>query len=514
MADTKPDFAAGIPSSDLKPDTILAGEFDGKAVVLVRQGDRVRALSGECTHLGAGLEQGIIAAGELRCPWHHARFAIDTGEAVGAPAIEPLSCFAVTEEDGVIRVTGNADADTDAGTQASPKPAPDQRRIVIVGGGAAGHACADVLERAGQGDRVLILSADADAPYDRTFCSKQYLAGKKERDECMLPSGAGQAAASAEVRTGTTVTALYTQAKTLSTADGQSVSYDTLILATGAEPIVPDIDGFDRDTVHVLRTLGDADALIGAAQNAKSVAVMGASFIGLEVAASLRQRKLSVTVIAKDDVPLGGVLGEEVGRFVRGLHEDKGVAFRLGRTIESYDGKAVTLDDGSTVDADLLVLGAGVKPRVELAEAAGIALATKEEGGGVRVDATLATSAEGVFAIGDIASYPDPRLGHSIRVEHWVHAQRQGQYLARRLLGEVEEGFGDTPFFWSGHYDTSLRYVGHAASAKDRRIEGDVDEGAFAVFFREDGKEQALLTCQRDVEALEVEARWDMPASA
>lgn len=510
MADKKPDFAAGIPSTDLKPGTILAGEFDGKPVVLVRQGGRVRALSGECTHLGAGLEQGIVASGELRCPWHHARFAIETGEAVGAPAIERLSCFAVTEEDGVIRVTGKEDADT----QASRKLAPDQGRIVIVGGGAAGHACADFLARSGQGDHVLILSADADAPYDRTFCSKQYLAGKKERDECMLPSGAGRATSSVEVRTGTTVTAIDTRGKTLSTADGPTVSYETLILAMGAEPIVPDVEGFDRDNVHVLRTLADADALIDAAQNAKSVAVMGASFIGLEVAASLRQRMLPVTVIAKDELPLSGVLGDEVGRFVKGLHEDKGVTFRLGRTIESYDGTTATLDDGSTIDADLLVLGAGVKPRVELAENAGITLASKEEGGGVKVDATLATSAEGVFAIGDIASYPDPRLGHPIRVEHWVHAQRQGQYLARRLLGEVQEGFGDTPFFWSGHYDTSLRYVGHAASAKDRRIEGDVDEGEFAVFFRDNGEEQALLTCQRDVEALEVEARWDMPASA
>ncbi|MFT4053156.1 MAG: FAD-dependent oxidoreductase [Novosphingobium sp.] len=512
MAEKKPDFAAGIASSDLKAGMILAGEFEGKPVVLVRQGEKVRALSGECTHLGAGLEQGIIAGGELRCPWHHARFAIDTGEAAGAPAIQPLSCFAVTEEDGVIRITGKAD--TDVRLRLNPKPEPDQRPIVIVGGGAAGHACADILERAGQGDRVLILSADADAPYDRTFCSKQYLAGKKARDECMLPSGAGEAMSSAEVRTGTTVTAIDTQARTLVTADGQSVPYETLVLAMGAEPIVPNVDGFDRENVHVLRTLADADGLIAAADKATNVGVLGASFIGLEVAASLRERKLPVTVIAKDKVPLAGVLGEEVGRFVRGLHEDKGVTFRLGRSIKSYDGAVATLDDGSTVAADLLVLGAGVKPRVGLAEAAGIALAPKEEGGGVRVDATLATSADGVFAIGDVASYPDPRLGHPIRVEHWVHAQRQGQYLARRLLGEVEEGFGDTPFFWSGHYDTSLRYVGHAASAKDRRIEGDVQEGEFAVFFRESGEEQALLTCQRDVEALEVEAKWDMPASA
>lgn len=510
MADKKPDFAAGIPSSDLKPDTIVAGEVDGKAVVLVRHGGKVRALSGECTHLGAGLEQGIVADGELRCPWHHARFAIETGEAVGAPAIEPLSCFAVSEENGLIRVTGKGGADR----QAPGTPGRAEGRIVIVGGGAAGHACADVLERAGQGHRVLMLSADADAPYDRTFCSKQYLAGKKEREDCMLPAGAPLAASSAEVRTGTTVTAIDTRARTVTMADGQSVSYKTLILATGAEPVVPDVDGFDHGNVHVLRTLADADALIQAAGKAKRVAVMGASFIGLEVAASLRQRKLPVTVIARDDIPLAGVLGDEVGSFVRGLHEDKGVVFRLGRTIEHYDGATATLDDGSGVDADLLVVGAGVKPRVELAENAGIALAAEEEGGGIRVDATLATSADGVFAIGDIASYPDPRLGHPIRVEHWVHAQRQGQYLARRLLGEVEDGFGDTPFFWSGHYDTSLRYVGHAASAGDRRIEGDVGEGAFAVFFRQNGEEQALLTCQRDVEALEVEARWDVPASA
>ncbi|WBO21368.1 FAD-dependent oxidoreductase [Sphingomonas abietis] len=508
MADQKPDFSAGIPAAALDQGAIVAGTVDGEAVVLVRHQGKVCAVSGECTHLGAPLETGIVASGELRCPWHHARFALATGEAVGAPAMEPLSCYDVVEEDGTVRVTGKRGVRQPEEVQSRGGP------ILIVGGGAAGHACADMLARAGQGGRVTLLSADRDAPYDRTFCSKQYLAGKKERADCLLPEPGQGEGAPVAIRTGVEVASIDLERRIVTTGDGEDIAYDTLILATGAEPTRPDIEGLDHPNARLLRTLADADGLIAAADTAKHVAIMGASFIGLEVAASLVQRKLSVTVIAQDDIPLAAILGPEAGRFVQSLHEDKGVRFQLGRTIARYDGTVATLDDGSTVEADLLVIGVGVEPRVDLAEKAGIVLATEEEGGGIRVDETMATSAETIFAIGDVANYPDPRLGHRIRVEHWVHAQRQGQYLARRLLGETNEGFGDTPFFWSGHYDVSLRYVGHVASPDDRRVEGAVEQGEFAIFFREDGEEQALLTGKRDIEALDVEAAWDRPASA
>lgn len=507
MPEDKLDFAAGIASSALDDGAILAGKAGEDAVVLVRQGGKVCALSGECTHLGAPLEKGIVADGELRCPWHHARFALDSGEAVGAPAFEPLSCYDVVEQDGRIRVTGKRDAvAAPAGQAGSP--------IVIVGGGAAGHACADMLARAGQGARVTILSADGDKPYDRTFCSKQYLAGKKGREDCLLPEPGEGERESATIRTGVTVTSIDLAGRAVITDAGERIGYATLVLATGAAPTLPDVAGFDRANVHMLRTLADADALIAAADKAKRVVILGASFIGLEVAASLAQRGLEVAVVARDEVPLAAVVGAEAGRFVQSLHEKKGVRFHLGRTITGYDGTVATLDDDTRVPADFLVVGAGVAPRVDLARAAGLTLASDDEGGGIRVDETLATSASDVFAIGDIASYPDPRLGRPIRVEHWVHAQRQGQYLARRLLGEIDGGFGDTPFFWSGHYDASLRYVGHVASSEDRRIEGSIEDGAFALFFREDGEDRALLTCKRDVEALDVEAAWDRPVSA
>lgn len=508
MADNKPDLSAGIPASVLDEGAPVAGLFDGKPVVLVRHGGQICALSGECTHLGAPLEKGIVADGTLRCPWHHARFAVTSGEAVGAPAIEPLSCFDTVEQEGMIKVTGKrravAACQTDEGQNGA---------VVIVGAGAAGHACADVLARAGHGGRVTILSAEADPPYDRTFCSKQYLAGKKARDDCLLPEAGLGIGPSVKLRTGVTVHAVDTAARVITTVQGETIDYETLILATGAEPVLPDVPGLDHPNVHLLRALTDADRLIAAAVEGKKVAILGASFIGLEVAASLTQRKLSVTVIAQDEVPLASVVGPEAGRFVQSLHENEGVFFHLGRKIARYDGSMAMLDDGTTVEADVLVVGAGVRPRTMLAEEAGIALAAEEDGGGIMVDASLATSAAGIYAIGDVASYPDPRLGHSIRVEHWVHAQRQGQYLARRLLGETNEDFGDTPFFWSGHYDASLRYVGHAASPEDRRIDGSIEAGDFAIFYREDGKEAALLTCKRDIDALKVEARWDERSS-
>jgi NADPH-dependent 2,4-dienoyl-CoA reductase/sulfur reductase-like enzyme len=310
-----------------------------------------------------------------------------------------------------------------------------------------------------------------------------------------------------EVRTGIEVASIDVDAREVVTSDGERIGYETLVLATGAEPVVANFAGADHGTVHVLRTLADADRLIEAAGEAKTAAVLGASFIGLEVAASLVARELQVTVIGKDAVPLAPVLGAEIGHFVRTLHEGKGVDFRLGRTIESYDGDSATLDDGAKVRADILVVGIGVTPRIELAKAAGLKLAPDDDG--IAVDGYLATSVEHVYAIGDIASYPDPRLGHAIRVEHWVHAQRQGQHLARLLLGEINAPFGDTPFFWSTHHDIGIHYIGHTSRPDISRIEGSVAAGDFAAFFNEDGEAQALVTLERDIVSLRTEAAWD-----
>lgn len=501
MADR--DLTQGVPADDLTDGRLVAGKIGDTPVVLVRHAGKVCALAGECTHLKAPLEDGLLVDGTLRCPWHHARFDVETGEAVGAPAFKSLDRFQVVETNGLITI-----GDKIAPSTADVSP-PVIGRVVIVGGGAAGHACADMLARHGAGASVTILSDDADAPYDRTFCSKQYLAGKADRDDAMLPVPGGDSMASATVRTGVTVTQIDPDTTQVETKDGERIAFDTLVLATGATPVSPDFDGAERDDVHVLRTLRDADALIDAAKGARAAIVVGASYIGLEVAASLTQRGLSVTVIAEGDIPLEKTAGPEVGGLVRSLHEDKGVTFHMGCKVARWDGGQATLDDGSTVSGDIIVAGMGVTPRIDLAEAAGLTMAGKDAGGGVAVDATLRTSQADIYAIGDIASVPDPRLGHAIRVEHWVVAQRMGQWLARYLLGHDVGDYGDTPFFWSGHYDTSLRYVGHVAATDDRTIDGDVADKDFAVRFREDGAEQALLTCGRDLASLKAEADWD-----
>lgn len=501
MTDT-PDFAAGIAADRLTDDRPVAGRMGDADVVLVRHRGKVCALSAACTHLGAPLAEGLVVDGEIRCPWHHARFALETGEAVGAPAFEPLDRFAVVEENDLVRVVGMA-APLD-----TPVAAPEIGRVVIVGGGAAGHACADMLARAGAGPAVTLLSDDHDAPYDRTFCSKQYLNGEEDRAACALPMpGLGRPAP--WVRTDTPVLRIDPIAKEVVVRGGEHIGYDTLVLATGAAPIAPDFDGADREGVHVLRTLRDADALIAAAKAGSDAVVLGGNFIALEVAASLVERGMTVAVVTQDAVPLAAITGPEMGGVVQALHERKGTTFHLGRTVAAFDGAAATLDDGTRIACSLLVAGIGVEPRTDLATDAGIAVADRETGGGVVVDGTLATSAPDIYAIGDIARYPDPRLGRPIRVEHWVHAQRQGQYLARRLLGVETGDYGDTPFFWTLQHDLGLGYVGHVARPDDRRIDGDVASDDVAVFFREDGVDRALLTNGRETESLATEARWD-----
>jgi NAD(P)-dependent dehydrogenase (short-subunit alcohol dehydrogenase family)/NADPH-dependent 2,4-dienoyl-CoA reductase/sulfur reductase-like enzyme/nitrite reductase/ring-hydroxylating ferredoxin subunit len=496
------DFGSGLAAAECPEGSTVAGRLGDQTVLLTRRDGVLGAIGGTCTHLGAPLHKGACVDGQIRCPLHHARFDARTGEAIGAPAFDPLPRYEVHEDAGTIRVGAKLEPAVTARTAMRP-----ESPIVIVGAGAAGHACADLLARHGHGAAVTLLEADSEATYDRTFCPKQYLAGAKPRDDAQLPPP-GQGRSTVTLRRNAEVAAIDTARHELQLANGERVGYATLVLATGAAPVAPDFEGANRPNVYSLRTLADADAIIAAAGPAKSAAIIGASFIALETAASMIARKLDVTVVAPDEVPLGSKLGKEVGQFVQKLHEKKGVNFRLKRKAARYDGQTLTLDDGSTLAADFVVAGTGVAPRLDLARRAGLKIASKDEGAGVLVDEHLQTSAPGIYAIGDIASYPEARLKKRIRVEHWVHSQRQGQFVARLLMGAAQR-YTDTPFFWSAHYDKSLRYIGRG-SPEHYQIEGSVDDGDFTVRYGGEGNAaQALTTCGRDFEALRQAALWE-----
>ena len=368
--------------------------------------------------------------------------------------------------------------------------------------GAAAFATAEMLRREAFAGSVTLLSSDDAAPYDRPNCSKDYLAGNAPEDWIPLKPAEFYRERSIDVALGTEVTSIDVKARQVVIAGGRDMAFDKLVLATGAEPIRLDVPGADAPHVHVLRSLADARAIIAKAKHARRAVVVGASFIGLEVAASLRARELEVHVVAPERRPMERVLGREFGDFIRELHEEHGVVFHLDQTVSAIDAKNVTLKDGTTLAADLVIVGIGVRPRIRLAEQAG--LATDR---GVLVDAYLETSAPGIYAAGDIARWPDPHSGEKLRIEHWVVAERQGQTVARNILG-WRERFTDVPYFWSQHYDLPINYVGHAERWDELEIEGDIKTRDCLVRYRRDGRLLAVASIYRDLDSLKEE--WAM----
>jgi NADPH-dependent 2,4-dienoyl-CoA reductase/sulfur reductase-like enzyme len=375
--------------------------------------------------------------------------------------------------------------------------------IVIVGGGAAGFAAAEMLRRQDYQGSLTMLSNDHAAPVDRPNLSKDYLAGTASPDWVPLRPESFYAENAIDLRLDTSVGAINVRSQEVALVDGERLRYDRLLLATGAEPVKLSIPGSEQAHVLTLRTLADSNAIIERAKYSRCAIVLGASFIGLEVAASLRARNLEVHVIAPESRPMERILGAQLGDLVRSLHEQHGVIFHLGETATAIEGQRVRLKSGASLDADLVVVGIGVRPRTQLAEAAGLSVDR-----GVVVDEYLATSAPNVFAAGDIARWPDPHTGENIRIEHWVVAERQGQAAAINMLGGRKK-FSDPPFFWSMHYDLPILYVGHADRWDELSIEGDVPAKDCLVRYKRQGRVLAVATVNRDLDNLKAEVEMD-----
>lgn len=496
--ESTPDLKNGVPATALADGGKLVGRVDGDDVVLLRRGSEFFAVGAYCTHYHGPLAEGLVAGETVRCPWHHACFNIRTGEALHAPALDPIPCWRVERRGDVVFV-GERLHSPAARTPTSSASPVGPASVVIIGGGAAGLAGADRLRREGYAGRVTLISADSYPPCDRPNLSKDYLAGAASEDWIPLRPPEYYTERRIDLVLDTRVSAIDTTGKRVQLATGAAVEYGTLLIATGADPVHLEVPGASASQVLYLRTFADSRAIVARVATAKRVVVVGASFIGLEVAASLRARKIEVAVVGPESVPLERVLGAQVGRFVQEVHESHGVKFHLGRTVNRVDGNKVTLSDGSTVEADFLVLGVGVRPSLELATKAGLTIDH-----GVLVNEYLESSVPGVFAAGDIARWPDRRSGTNIRVEHWVVAERQGQIAALNMLGRRQR-FDAVPFFWSAHYDTTLNYVGHAQQWDSIEIDGSLAERNCTVRYKAGNEAIAVLTIGRDLESLRAE---------
>jgi NADPH-dependent 2,4-dienoyl-CoA reductase/sulfur reductase-like enzyme/nitrite reductase/ring-hydroxylating ferredoxin subunit len=498
---TGPDLTSGIEVSAVPDGGMLAGHVGESSVLLVHQGSEWFAIGAVCSHYSGPLPEGLIVGETVRCPWHHACFSLRTGEALRPPALNDLSCWGVEQRDGRVYVT--------------PQPRPPAGRapragsggpasVVIVGAGAAGESAAETLRREGYQGPITLFDADPDAPYDRPNLSKDYLAGTASEDWIPLHPADFYRDQGIEIVGSRRVVALEPKGRRVRLDDGETREYGALLLATGATPVrLPPALEEGSPPVHYLRSLRDSKSIIAAAAQARSVVILGASFIGLEVAASLRARNLEVHVVAPDARPLERVMGAELGDFIRSLHEEHGVRFHLRQTAKAISGGWVTLDNGERLRPDFVVAGIGVRPNLELAQSAGLAIDR-----GVVVNSQLETSAPGVYAAGDIARWPDPHTGEAIRVEHWVVAQRQGQAAARSMLGGGRD-FDAVPFFWSQHYDVPINYVGHGAGWDTIDVDGDIRGRDCSVRFKRGGKTLALATIYRDRESLEAEVEME-----
>jgi NADPH-dependent 2,4-dienoyl-CoA reductase/sulfur reductase-like enzyme/nitrite reductase/ring-hydroxylating ferredoxin subunit len=463
--------------SDLKEGECASYEVEGKRVLVLRTGDQVRALGSVCPHHGAPLEQGLLTDNLLTCSWHTAAFDVESGELRNPPAIEDLAAYEVKIEEGRVLVRRKKKKPKEVSLRK------ESGTFIIIGSGAAGTAAAFTLRREGFDGRVIVVTPEKQLPYDRTHLSKGYLSEGFDRSGIHLAVESRYHEQKIDVLQGRQVVEVDPASRRIIFMDEDYLQYDKLLIATGGIPRTPAVPGTDLKNFFLLRTLDDADSIMSVLSVARTVLVIGAGFIGLEVAAVLRTRGLDVHIVAPERVPLAHVFGARIGSRIRNIHEAQGVQFHLGLRVVRLEGdgtvKRVVLSDETMLSADMVVAGLGIVPAVHFLESSGLV-----EHNAVPVDEHLQTRVEDIFAAGDIALVPDFLTGGKRRVEHWTEAMRQGCHAARCMLGS-EEVYRGVPFFWSTQYDTVIRFAGYTPRVRRVAYVGEPEGGDFlAGYFR------------------------------
>ena len=378
---------------------------------------------------------------------------------------------------------------------------PQRVEYLLIGGFAAGYAAAELRKHGADGD-ILLVGREPEPPYERPPLSKEYLRGEAKREDAYVNPESWYGENGVELRTGTNVMALDTEARTVKLQGGEEVEFGKALLATGANVNLQRVDGSALDRIHYLRAFGNSDNIRADAEKADRVVLVGGSYIGCEVAASLKAKGTDCAIVMMENVALSRTFGEEAGRWFHELLESKGIEIHGGETLAAFEGDdhaaAVVTESGKTIEGDMVVVGAGVKPDVMVAQKAGIEI--DDDDGGIRCDETLQTSVEGIYAAGDVCSYDSRVHGRRLRVEHWDVAMQQGQHAARSMMGDAKP-YEVVPYFFSDLADwAGLEYVGPASDWDEVIFRGDRDAGEFTVFYLKDGKVAGALTVERSEE--------------
>jgi apoptosis-inducing factor 3 len=463
-------------------------------ILLVRDGDAVHAYTADCPHAGAPLDEGVICNGRIVCPWHKGTFEVADGSLVEPPPLKGLKRYPVTLENGDVHVSLDEE-NSDAPKHTRNK---SDETMLIAGAGAAGAAACTALREAGFAGRIVLTGHDAPMPYDRTSLSKFVVAGDMPADD-VPPLLDDDFFATHDIeRIESNVMHLDALNKHAELVNGHKLNYDAALICTGGLPKPLTMPGATLAHVHLLRQRDDASAILATLdtlpENARAV-IVGASFIGLEVASCLRKRKIEVHVVAPGKVPFAKQFGSRLGEMFRKLHEKNGVTFHMNAHVNAFRGgnavREVMLDSGERLAADIVIAGTGVEPAT--AFMTGVAL---DEDGGIAVDETM-RAAPGLYAAGDIARFPLPRTQETVRIEHWRVAQQQAR-IAAFNMAQLERTYNGVPYFWTFHYDKTFEYLGHVDEPEQVEVDGDLDAQKFIAYLMKDGEVRAVVACERD----------------
>ncbi|AFY96594.1 FAD-dependent oxidoreductase [Chamaesiphon minutus] len=475
---------------------VTVGDTD---ILLIRRADRIYAIGAYCTHNKAPLEQGVLHGDCIVCPWHNAYFDITTGDLHQPPGLDSLQRYPVRiDGDSIIVTVPDSSSGHRVPDLARYEPEIDKRTFVILGAGAAGAHAAETLRIEGYQGKIVMVTRDDRLPYDRTTLSKNYFLGKLKADQILMRSAEFYQQHDIEVRLNCPVINVDINTKKVALTNGETLTYDALLIATGTQPRQLNVPGADFANIFTLRSFADSDRILAAAQNAKQAVVIGSSFIGMETAAGLTQKGIKVTVVSPDSLPFERILGAEIGELFYKVHQENGVTFKMGRNVSLIEGESkaqtVVLDNDDRLPTDLIVVGIGVQPVTDFID--GIELNPKDRS--VPVDEYLCAAA-GVYAAGDIARFPDWRTSESMRVEHWRIAAQHGRIAAYNMAG-IPTKFRGIPVFWSMQFELPIRYVGHATEWDEVIIDGDLNRREFIAFYIKDDRVLAAASSKRDTE--------------